>query len=51
MTPCGLWRREFLWHCRLEYRQRLADLHRTALEVSEDLEELFGGALLELRHH
>ena len=33
---------------RLEDRQRLAELHRPALELAEHLEDLLGGALLDL---
>ncbi len=32
-----------------EDRQRLAELHRAALELTEDPEDLFGGALLKFR--
>ena len=35
----------------LEHRQRLAELHRAALELAEGAEELLGGALLHLRQH
>jgi hypothetical protein len=32
---------------RFQHRQRLPDLHRPALQLTEHLEELLGGALLE----
>jgi hypothetical protein len=35
-------------HRRLEHRQRLAELHRTALELPEHAEQLLGGALLDV---
>ena len=35
----------------LEHRQRLAELHRPALELAERAEQLLGGALLDLAHH
>ena len=44
-------RRQLLGERRLEDGQRLAHLHRAALEVAERLEELLGGALLHLGHH
>ena len=39
---------DLLGQRRLEDRQRLAELHRAALELAEHLEELLGGALLDL---
>ena len=42
---------DLLGHRGLEHRQRLAELHRPALELAEDGEELLGGALLQLRGH
>ena len=38
-----------LWQGRLEDAHRLAELHRPALELTEDRENLLGGALLNLR--
>ena len=35
----------------LEHRQRLAELHRAALELAEGAEQLLGGALLDVAHH
>jgi hypothetical protein len=43
--------RELLGEGRLEDRQRLAELHRTALELAEDAEQLVGGASLQLGCH
>jgi hypothetical protein len=40
---------EVLGQRRLEHRHRLAELHRPALELAEDPEELLGGAGLHLR--
>ncbi len=37
--------------CRLHDRERLAELHGSAFELSENLEELGGGALLQFRGH
>ena len=42
---------EVLGQGRLEDRERLPELHRAALELPEDLEELLGGAGLQLRGH
>ena len=42
-------RRHLLGERRLEDRQRLAELHRAALELAEDAEQLLGGPGLELR--
>ena len=36
---------------RLEDGQRLAELHRAALELAQGAEELLGGALLDVGHH
>ena len=36
---------------RLEDRERLAELHRAALELAQGAEQLLGGALLHLDHH
>ena len=41
-------RGDLLGHRRLEDRQRLAELHRPALELPEHREQLLGGALLQL---
>jgi hypothetical protein len=42
-------RGDLLGHGRLEHRQRLAELHRPALELPQHREQLLGGALLQLR--
>ncbi len=44
-------RRDLLGQRRLEDRDRLAHLHRPALEVAERAEQLLGGALLHLGEH
>ena len=41
-------RGQLLGQGRLEHRQGLAELHRAALEVAQDAEDLLGGALLQL---
>ena len=44
-------RRDLVGQRRLEHRQRLAELHRAALELAQRAEQLLGGALLDLGHH
>ncbi|SLH40852.1 Uncharacterised protein [Mycobacteroides abscessus subsp. abscessus] len=39
---------EFLGHRSFHHAQRLAELHRTALELTEHGEQLLGGLLVEL---
>ena len=44
-------RRHLLGQRRLEHRQRLAELHRAALELAQGAEQLLGGALLDVGQH
>lgn len=44
-------RREVVRHCCFEDGERLAELHRTAFQLPEDVEELLGGPPLEFADH